>query len=55
MTNAEKYEKIFGREPDVYGCPQQHCKDCPCNKKDEGIECKPEHWWNSTYKKPKEN
>lgn len=56
MTNAEKYEEVFGFEhPD---CPTWHCPSCPVFK-----ECSEHHfseisyikWWNSEYKEGKKN
>ena len=51
MTNAEKYEDVFGVKPDTNSYPTETCKDCPgydesqplCNSK----------WWNEEYIQPK--
>lgn len=53
MTNAEKYEEIFGFKP-AYVCPSWECSNCPI-----GIETCLKHdyrlipiakWWNQEYK-----
>ena len=53
MTNAEKFEEVFGFKPDVeFGvidCPHETSK-CPYYEKlDGGCHC--ESWWNETYKR----
>lgn len=51
MTNAEKYEQIFGFKPDVHNCPADECSNCPAHEKScSGIV----GWWNEEYKE-KEN
>ena len=52
MTNAEKYEEIFGYEPDKGMCPARLCKDCPLSP-DGRTTCPagyPYSWWTSEYK-----
>jgi len=56
MTNAQKYEEVFGFPVDKEMCPTAHCENCPI------IKLKPfmklcgtdttimEEWWNSEYK-----
>lgn len=31
MTNAEKYQEVFGFPPDRGNCPTEDCKFCPAN------------------------
>ena len=55
MTNAQKYEEVFGMKPDISNCPTDDCKICPCGIKDQhdGIACfasRTNDWWNSEYK-----
>ncbi len=47
MTNAEKFEEIFGLEPDTTQCPIEDCSKCPLY--DEEYYCT-ETWWESEYK-----
>lgn len=56
MTNAEKYQEVFGFPPDKEQCPTDNCKFCPCSQmKIEWIsECMTYDWWNSEYKENKE-
>lgn len=53
MTNAEKYQEIFGFKP-AYVCPTFECSNCPI-----GVETCLKHdyrlipiakWWNQEYK-----
>lgn len=51
MTNAQKYEEIFGFPPDKEMCPAAECKICPVEN------CEPANhssldWWDSEYKEP---
>lgn len=53
MTNAEKYEKVFGLEPNPTLCPSNYCCDCPitpdvCKHKSDKTAIR--KWWNSEYK-----
>jgi hypothetical protein len=52
MTNAEKYQEVFGFPPDTGNCPTDDCKVCPCSQmKIKGIyECMTYDWWNKEYK-----
>ena len=34
MTNAEKYEEVFGMHVDPSMCPTTDCNNCPCASKD---------------------
>ena len=45
MTNAQKYEEVFGFPPDK-GCPTAKCTFCPLH---EESDCNCEEWWNSEY------
>lgn len=29
MTNAEKFEEVFGFKPNIDKCPAEDCEDCP--------------------------
>ena len=29
MTNAEKYEEVFGIVPEICNCPTHRCEECP--------------------------
>ena len=49
MTNAQKYEEVFGFPPDKVGCPTKECDRCPCNRIDI-YTCASERWWDSEYK-----
>lgn len=48
MTNAQKYEEVFGFPPDK-PCPTILCQNCPLHEKDD---CRCEEWWDSEYKEP---
>lgn len=55
MTNAEKYEEVFGIPHDPSNCPTSDCNVCPCGIKDDkgSIACfasRTHEWWNSEYK-----
>ena len=50
MTNAEKYEEVFGFEPDLSACPVESCTKCPVkDKRLDSISCS-KIWWNSEYR-----
>lgn len=52
MTNAEKFEEVFGAEPSTAHCPILWSKDCGRCKGFEGNSpCCDSDWWNSEYKK----
>ena len=49
MTNAEKYEEVFGFKPDTYSCPTRYCKNCP---EDKSRSCRLNdniRWWKREY------
>lgn len=51
MTNAEKFEEVFGAKTNIVHCPilyREDCKKCKgyCN----GLGCRGSDWWNSEYK-----
>lgn len=57
MTNAEKYEEVFGVPPDITRCPTADCDKCFLGKKKRkkgqwwcvtGEDIM--NWWNSKYK-----
>ncbi len=55
MTNAEKYEEVFGMPVDPSMCPTLNCDICPCCSKDNfgNIACVSActyEWWKSDYK-----
>ena len=47
MTNAEKYQEVFGFPPDKNNCPTINCESCPANNKEPICVCK---WWDEEYK-----
>lgn len=49
MTNAEKYQEVFGFPPDKGNCPAEECKVCPvgCIGTKCLFGC---DWWNEEYK-----
>lgn len=54
MTNAEKYEEVFGLPVDPSMCPTINCDLCDCVRKDtEGsvscIAACTYAWWNEEY------
>ena len=59
MTNAEKYEEVFGFPPLIGECPTIDCKKCPLRNLHKGewycstLEDK-HNWWQSEYKENKE-
>lgn len=57
MTNAEKYEEVFGLEPDKASCPTRLCNKCPLSP-DSKSPCNagyPYHWWELEYNGGKDN
>lgn len=48
MTNAEKYEEVFGFPPDTGNCPTELCSECPGHV-DDNFNCTC-NWWNEEYK-----
>ena len=56
MTNAEKYEEVFGLKVDPSLCPTFACTDCPCGIMDHNngdVTCHggcTYEWWNKEYK-----
>lgn len=52
MTNAEKYEEVFGMKMEFNTCPCIECSNCKvCT--DLCSEEKRVKWWNSEYKETK--
>ena len=51
MTNAEKYEEIFGIKPDMTSCPTRKCVECPLYNTNTHL-CGQDTrmWWVSDYK-----
>ena len=55
MTNAEKYEEVFGMPVDPSVCPTLNCIVCPCGEidKDGNRACygaRTYEFWKSDYK-----
>lgn len=51
MTNAEKYQEVFGFPPDRGNCPTEDCKFCPANPcADKGFSDCAFDWWDEEYK-----
>ena len=50
MTNAKKFEEVFGFAPDCCECPTYSCDNCPS---DNWGNCA-SRWWNSEYKETTE-
>lgn len=50
MTNAQKYEEVFGFPPDQDMCPTKDCDKCPVDNYHDSY-CINE-WWDSEYKEP---
>lgn len=48
MTNAQKYEEVFGFPLNTSFCPAEKCKICPM----EAETCDCDKWWDSEYKEP---
>ena len=48
MTNAEKYNEVFGFFPDITSCPTNSCNICP-GKVDDNLNCTCT-WWDEEYK-----
>lgn len=58
MTNADKYEEVFGFPPVMSDCPTSDCKKCPFRKIPKGQWwCSSQedlyNWWQSEYKEKK--
>lgn len=51
MTNAEKYNEIFGFPPDKGNCPTESCEFCPGHTGEPLCGFK---WWYEEYKENKE-
>ena len=47
MTNAEKYQEVFGFPPDKGNCPAERCEICPGHTDECLCTCK---WWDEEYK-----
>lgn len=55
MTNAEKYNEVFGMPADTSNCPTSNCYICPCCHRDNQgcVFCVGGDiytWWNDEYK-----
>lgn len=55
MTNAEKYQEVFGFPPDRGNCPTEDCIDCPCRQSKgdttDFFFCGSAYdWWDEEYK-----
>ena len=51
MTNAEKFEQIFGQKPDMSECPFEWEPDCAkCEGRISGLWDCHEKFWNAEYK-----
>lgn len=55
MTNAEKYQEVFGFPPDKGNCPTEYCNQCPCKQIDKNGCLTYEtiftnDWWDEEYK-----
>jgi len=53
MTNAEKFEEVYGFKPTKLGCPVVHtldCLNCKGYNSDFPLGCSDSDWWNSEYK-----
>ena len=52
MTNAEKYEEVFGIVPEICNCPTHRCEECPefHNGNNDPFNCLKPNWWNKEYK-----
>ena len=46
MTNAEKYNEVFGFPPDKESCPTKSCDICPGHVEECLCNCK---WWDEEY------
>ena len=49
MTNAEKYQEVFGFPPDKGNCPAERCEICPCSVGGK-FNCFCRNWWDEEYK-----
>lgn len=55
MTNAEKFEEVFGAKPTTVHCPILYREDCKnCKGFGNSLNCFESDWWNSEYKENKE-
>ena len=54
MTNAEKFEKVFGFEPNWSGCITSKCSNCPLSETTVIGHCKSEDLWSSDFTENKE-
>lgn len=60
MTNAEKYEQIFGFPADISNCPTSDCWKCPCAHFDNAhcVRCTGsdvDEWWKAEFKEGNNN
>ncbi len=54
MTNADKYEEVFGMPVDKSNCPTSDCIQCPCADvaDDHAVHCVARcvfEWWDQEY------
>lgn len=49
MTNAEKYQEVFGLVPDIGSCPTEDCSYCPGLCYGANSVCT---WWYEEYNGP---
>lgn len=50
MTNAEKYQEVFGFPPDKGNCPTECCNFCPLDCCDANGPASRNDWWDEEYK-----
>ena len=50
MTNAEKYQEVFGFPPDTANCPTEFCSVCPCDPCKTNGPAATFDWWAKEYK-----
>ena len=50
MINAEKFEEVFGFEPNYAGCITAKCINCPLDGTTVLGHCNTNEWWASEYK-----
>lgn len=50
MTNAEKYEEVFGMKLEFNACPCIECSSCKIGIAGGCSDEKRVKWWNSEYK-----
>lgn len=53
MTNAEKYQEVFGFPPEHCNCPTEDCSVCPEHKG--ARRCFNPKWWDEKYKEGQKN